>query len=218
MPRAVEFKANFSTPARRRAAYLRFLNDPDGLADLLGVRTPTLRWTLRARSALSRSLLAWAPSAAAAAQVLNRGAQESYNDGLFGTGKGLRDERYALRGFVVFPVYLRLLSAGGRTLLNTPPPVDISVTRELPKLLARADRLLRTALPPVAEQERLRARLKVCHIPDCGLIYVGSSLRPAEKYCKRCRRRWTTKQKRWYVAGGRQYRPTRRATNNDSGR
>jgi hypothetical protein len=52
-------------------------------------------------------------------------------------------------------------------------------------------------------------RLVICKLTSCERVFVRPRGAPAQQYCPRCRRRWPTKQKLWYAAGGRQYRPRR---------
>ncbi len=56
---------------------------------------------------------------------------------------------------------------------------------------------------------RVIGRLVVCKLTSCNRVFVRPRGAPAQQYCPRCRRRWPTKQKLWYAAGGRQYRPRR---------
>jgi hypothetical protein len=56
---------------------------------------------------------------------------------------------------------------------------------------------------------RVIGRLVVCKLTSCERVFVRPRGAPAQQYCPRCRHRWPTKQKLWYAAGGRQYRPRR---------
>lgn len=176
-------------------AYLHFLNDPEGFADQLRVKSPKVRWAIAGLSNQAWLNIGNAGDALKLARqrakelggvVEHRSAREDSRS---------RAERQALREDAAWPVYLSQLSGSFQVLISTPAPEDISVVRELPQLLKRALKLLDSVVPEV-ERVRVRAKARVCPVFGCHKVFLISA--PRDTYCPTCLDAYPSPQRRWW--------------------
>lgn len=191
---------NFSKPTRGGyiQRYLLMLNDPDAFARRFGMRDPQVAVFLRVRAELDREFIRKRREFALHIRNLLRQWSEEPPELMGEEIWSLREERRLLKNAASF-----LATAG--------PQIAILFGDQFPKGTTVGDlrRLETRALPklhrvlPQEAMQRLRGRLLVC--ASCDRVILRAPGKSAQKFCPRCRKRWS-KQQLWYKTRGKRRR------------
>jgi hypothetical protein len=139
----------------------------------------------------ARGLLRGAVAGDAALRTWAAGYRERANPREMSLARRVRMSRTSLGVLEAFADMLK-------EVLRASPALASISAKDLPRVLEEA---VSTAARSGALDLLLRAlpdldRLRRCALPDCGRFFLRARSKRAQRYCDRCRRRWTPKQ-RW---------------------
>lgn len=198
--------SNFSKPTRGGyiQRYLLMLNDPDAFARRFGMNGWQVIPFLRVRAELDREFIRKRREFALHTRNLLRQLSEEPPEFIEEANRSLREERRLLKNAASFLAtagpQLAILAKNIRRFAGQFPKG--TTVGDLRRLGTRALAKLHHVLPHEAMQ-RFRGRLLVC--ASCNRVFLRTPGKSAQKYCPRCRKRWS-KQQLWYKTRGKRRR------------